>query len=67
MHLTREENPEEIRRFEHIKPAPVFGPVRCFSQEPGSIRTCTLSKGHEGPHLAHGFLKRLYAVWDAKG
>ena len=66
MRLTQEENPDEIRKYEHIKPAPVFGPGRCFSKFSGSHRSCTLPKGHEGPHLAHGFLRRLYAVWDAE-
>ena len=66
MRITREANPEEIKKYEHIKAAPTFGPVRCFTKMPGSHRTCTLSAGHDGPHMAHGGwrFRKVYAVWD---
>ena len=60
----RETHPEEIEKYEHIKPAPTFGPVRCFAKCPGTPRTCTLERGHAGPHVAHGFPKKVMAVWD---
>jgi len=65
--ITRKENPEEIKKYEHIKPSPTFGPLRCFARLPGTIATCTLSKGHLGPHVAHRlslFKKVVIAVWD---
>ena len=64
MKLTIEEHPERIKRFGHIKPGPRFGSVQCFAQCPGSVRTCTLKKGHGGPHVAHGRFRRVVAVWD---
>jgi hypothetical protein len=62
--LIREKNPTEIQEYSHIKPAPIFGPIRCFEKCQGTARTCTLEKGHGGPHVAHGFLKKVMAVWD---
>jgi hypothetical protein len=64
MILTIEENSEEIKRFSNIKPAPIWGPVRCFARCPGTPRTCTLSQGHPGPHIAHAMFKKVVAVWD---
>jgi len=64
MRLIREEHREEIKKYEHIKPAPTFGPVRCFARLPGTARTCTLAEGHSGPHVAHGMFKKVMAVWD---
>lgn len=67
MILTREENPEEIKKYDHIKPAPTFGPVRCFERLPGTPSiSCTLSKYHTGLHIAHAglFKKTVRVVWD---
>ena len=64
MRLTRAENPEQIEQYGDIKPAPIFGPLRCFARCPGTHRTCTLAKGHSGPHVAHTFFKKVAAVWD---
>lgn len=62
--ITRDENPEEIKKYEHIKSAPVFGPLRCFVIFPGKTFTCTLSQGHSGPHVAHTLFGKVVAVWD---
>jgi hypothetical protein len=64
MRFTREENPEQVEQYSHIKPAPIFGPLRCFARCPGTHRTCTLSKGHTGLHVAHALFKKVAAVWD---
>jgi len=64
MRLIREENPNEIEKYSNIKPAPTFGPLRCYARCPGTMRTCTLSKNHIGPHVAHGMFKKVMAVWD---
>ena len=64
MKLTIEENPERIRRFSHIKPAPRWGVALCSASCPGVPRTCTLKRGHAGPHVAHGAFRRVVAVWD---
>jgi hypothetical protein len=61
--LTREADRVAIREYEHIRPAPTWGPVRCFARFPGAARTCTLAKGHDGPHVAHTFFKKVVAVW----
>ena len=63
MRFTKKEDPEQVKQYGHIKPAPVFGPLRCFARCPGTHQSCTLSKGHSGPHVAHGF-KKVLAVWD---
>jgi hypothetical protein len=65
MRLTVEENPETIKRYAHLRPAPLWGSVRCGVRCPGTSRSCTLEKGHRGPHAAHGLFKRVVAVWDA--
>lgn len=64
MILTRENNPNEIKKYKDIKHAPTFGKLRCFARCPRTIRTCTLSKHHSGPHVAHGMFKKIMAVWD---
>ena len=65
MKLTVEENREAIRRYGHIKPAPILGAVRCSARCQGTRRTCTLERSHRGPHVAHGMFRRVVAVWDA--
>jgi len=65
MRLTVEENPETIKRYGHLKPAPRWGSVRCSVRCSGTSRDCTLEKGHRGPHAAHGAFNRVVAVWDA--
>lgn len=64
MKLTIEENREAIKRYRHIKPAPIRGTALCSAQCPGTIRTCTLKRGHPGFHVAHGSFKKVLAVWD---
>ncbi len=65
MKILREQDPEAIKKYEHIRPAPAFGGgLRCFSRCPGTARTCTLATGHIGPHVAHTFRKKVMAVWD---
>lgn len=65
MRLTVEKDRETIKRYGHIRPASAWGSVACAARCPGTTRTCTLEKGHRGPHVAHGFLKNVVAVWDA--
>ena len=62
--LTIEENREAIKRYRHIRPSPLGGSVRCSAMCPGTVRTCTLKRGHPGPHVAHGAFRRVLAVWD---
>ncbi|NNL30061.1 MAG: hypothetical protein HKO77_03520 [Gemmatimonadetes bacterium] len=52
-------------RYAHVKPAP-FWRKRCGRTAPGSERTCTREPGHRGPHVAHGPLRRVVAVWEAE-
>jgi hypothetical protein len=60
--LTREEHPESIKRYRHVKPA--LRAPRCYLRCPGTTHTCSLEKGHRGPHVAHGLFSRVVAVWD---
>ncbi len=62
MKLTKADNPQEIEKYSHIKPAPTFGPKRCFAKFPGGRYSCTLEQYHDGPHVAH-FFKKVVAVW----
>lgn len=64
MKLTVEENPETIKRYSHIRPAPPWRAARCSVTCPGTTRACTLEKGHRGPHVAHGRFGKVVAVWD---
>ena len=64
MKLTIEENRERIKRYSHIKPASRWGSVLCSAYCPGTSRSCTLKRGHAGPHVAHGAFRRVVAVWD---
>jgi hypothetical protein len=67
MKLTVKENRETIKRYGHIKPAPIWGSVRCSAACPGTLHTCTRKKGHSGPHVAHGTFRRVVAVWWNEG
>ena len=64
MKLTVENNRERIKRFGHIKAAPIWGAPRCSETCPGSARACKRKRGHTGPHVAHGTFNRVLAVWD---
>ena len=66
MRLTAETNPEAIKRYRHIKPASFWRTERCASVWPAR-HICTREKGHRGPHAAHGFLRRVVAVWESGG
>jgi hypothetical protein len=65
MRLTVEENRDALRRYRHVKPAPIWGAVLCSTRCPETKRSCTLEGGHGGPHVAHGRFRRVVAVWDA--
>jgi hypothetical protein len=67
MKLTIEENRETIKRYGHIRPAPLWGGTRCSARCPGTSRVCTLEDGHRGHHVAHGLFQRVVAVWDSGG
>ncbi len=64
MRLTVEEDRETIKRYRHIRPARGLGVQHCGARCPGTVRTCTLREGHRGPHVAHGTLGKVVAVWD---
>lgn len=61
MKLTRETHPETLERYAHLRPAKGR---KCDTPFPGKPRSCTLAPGHSGPHVAHGALGRILAVWD---
>jgi len=64
MKLTIEKDRERLKRFSHIQRAPPWMGSRCERRCPGSRRECSRKKGHPGPHVAHGILGRVLAVWD---
>lgn len=65
MRLTIEEHPQAVKRYGHIRPARAASTNACGAACPGEIgRTCTRPKGHRGPHVAHGWFRRILAVWD---
>lgn len=65
MRLTVENDAESIKRYRHVKPARGFRVRPCSASFPGAARTCTLPRGHRGPHVAHGRLGKILAVWDS--
>src|SRR6266853_2340383 len=62
--ITRNDQPAAIKQYEHRTPAPTLGALRCFAPFPSEVYTCTLSKGHSGPHVAHAVGAVVVAVWD---
>jgi hypothetical protein len=65
MLITIEENRESIKRYSHVKPASSKDGAPCSARCPGSTRTCTLKRGHAGPHISHqGLFRKVVAVWD---
>ena len=62
MRLTAKDHPESIRRFAHIRP--VRGGAVCGARWTATEHACTREARHRGPHVAHGRLRRVMAVWD---
>jgi hypothetical protein len=67
MRLTAKDDPETIKRYSHVRPASRRGSGRCAVGCSGTAHTCTREAGHSGPHVAHGGLRRILAVWDEGG
>jgi len=67
MRLTIEDNPGSTRRYDHLEPARGWGVSPCGVRLSGSHRTCTREKDHRGPHVSHGFFKKVLAVWEPVG
>jgi hypothetical protein len=65
MRLTLETDPESVKRYRHVKPARGFGVRTCGVKLTGTARACTRARHHRGPHVAHGSLGKVLAVWDA--
>jgi hypothetical protein len=63
MKLTVEDNRDAIKRYSHIRPSRRGSP-RCSTLCPGTRRSCTLERGHNGLHVAHGRFRKVVAVWD---
>lgn len=55
-----------LSRYKHVKPVLPWQ-ERCGRVAPGSTRVCTREPGHRGPHVSHGFFRRVVAVWEAVG
>jgi len=63
LRLTREENPEEIKTYSHIKPAS-RSTARCNATYSGTSRTCSSEKYHSGPRVArHGLFEKEEYVY----
>ena len=65
MRLTIESDPQTIRRYDHVRPARGWRVERCGVVCTGVDRACTRELGHTGPHVAHGRLGKVNAVWEA--
>lgn len=61
--LTRDDNPETIRRYAHLRRGRASR--QCAVELTGDRYTCTREQGHRGPHAAHGWFSRVVAVWTA--
>lgn len=55
-----------LKRYTHIKPAPAWK-GRCGRTCPRTGRSCSREAGHRGPHVSHGLLRRVLAVWEGTG
>lgn len=64
LRITVEEQPESIKRYSHIKRIRGVGVKRCGARLDRTRTVCTRELGHNGPHVAHGLLSRVIAVWD---
>src|SRR2546426_5750611 len=64
MYLTRAQNPSEVQRYSHFRPAGILGPPRCDARSADGHYTCTRPSVHEPPHVAHTFFRQVVAVWD---
>ena len=63
MRVLRSKDPERVARFGHIAKAG-RGRARCGVACPGAPFQCSRARGHSGPHVAHGWLRRIDAAWD---
>ena len=63
MRLSARDNPETIRRYQHLRRAR-WGARACGAGWPDGGRRCTREGAHRGPHAAHTRLGRVVAVWD---
>ena len=64
MRLTARDNPETIRRYQHLRPAG-WGRARCGARAVEVGHVCGRERDHRGPHAAHGAWRRVTAVWEA--
>ena len=64
MKLTVDEHPKAVARYAHIPRARRWSSIHCRRVCPGTRYTCTREAGHRGPHVAHGFFRRIRAVWE---
>jgi len=67
MKLTIEQNKERLKRFSHIRPAPIWQSIRCEVKCPGTRRECSRERNHKGLHAAHNLFGKVLAVWDEGG
>lgn len=65
MKLTVDEHPKAVARYAHIPRARRWSVVRCRRICPGTTYACTREAGHRGPHVAHGLLRGIRAVWES--
>lgn len=65
MRLTVEQDREKLQRYAHIQAFRGAAGRRCGLQMSGTTRRCSRERGHSGPHVAHGRLRKVVAVWDS--
>ena len=65
MRLTAKDHPEAIKRYGDIPRSRGWTATECATRWPGTSHVCTREKGHRGPHAAHGWFRRVLAVWEA--
>lgn len=56
---------EANRSSSAVEPGSESRPRSCAIRCLGTRHRCTLPRNHEGPHIAHGLLRRTVAVWDS--
>ncbi|MGD8322627.1 MAG: hypothetical protein PVJ02_19405 [Gemmatimonadota bacterium] len=67
MRLTARDDPAGVKRYSHVRRARGWRVDPCSAPCPGTGYRCTREKDHRGPHVAHGWLGKVTAVWDGGG
>lgn len=55
--------PDEQTRVGRLYPQVADAETSCIHNDGEHTHICTRPQGHDGPHVAHGFISRAIAWW----